>query len=422
MRSDSPGDAVGPPGPARSGRRVTRLYQGFQLCTGLLWWLPIFYVYQRDIGLSDREIFGIQSIYYTAFLLLDIPTGALADRFDYRQFLGGGAAALTLANVLPVVWPGYAGFLVHFLLIAFGNSLISGAGSAYLYEYLHRTGAGPTYRQAEGGGRAYSLVGRVACLPAAGVLMQWYRPAPYLLSAASTAIAVLIALRLPALPDTGPQPPARAAEPVRVAMRRAWRVLCRSRLLVLLMAQGIAIFTLVRICQANLFQPILTAKHLPIAGFGVVMGVTTAFEAAGAARPAWLRRHLGDIRAVFVLTVAMAGCLALVVVSGLAATVAVLCVFSLAAGVSFPIQRQLVNDAITDMRCRATLLSIESLLDRAVCALVIALLGVYLGRGAMNEFLVHVGVATVALMAVLAVAIRQVRRQPDRYHPLGVQP
>jgi MFS family permease len=399
---------------ARRGRRVAKLYNSFQLFTGLLWWLPIFYVYQRDVGLSDREIFGIQSIYYVAFLLLDIPTGALADRFDYRHFLIGGAATLTVANVLPVAAPTYPGFLAHFLLIALGNSLISGAGSAYLYEYLHRSGIGLEYRQAEGSARAYSLVGRIACLPAAGALMAWYRPAPYLLSVGSAAAAVVIALSLPAFPHARGEKPAGpppSSEPLRVATLRAWQVLRGSRMLPLLMVQGVAIFTLVRICQANLFQPILDAKHLPVAGFGVVMGVTTVFEAGGAARPAWLRRYLSDVRAVFVLTVLMAGCLALIVVSGLPATIAVLCVFSLAAGLSFPIQRQLVNDAISDVRCRATLLSMESLIDRAVCALVILVLGDYLGRGAMNEFLVHVALAAVALMAVLAVLVKLVRRQ-----------
>jgi MFS family permease len=399
---------------ARRGRRVAKLYNAFQLFTGLLWWLPIFYVYQRDIGLSDREIFGIQSIYYVAFLLLDIPTGALADRFDYRRSLLGGAATLTVANLLPVVAPTYPGLLAHFLLIALGNSFISGAGSAYLYEYLHRCGIGLEYRQAEGTARAYSLVGRIACLPAAGALMAWYRPAPYLLSVGSAAVAVLIALSLPAFPGAGREQaagPPQPSEPVRVALLRAWQALRGSRMLPLLMVQGVAIFTLVRICQANLFQPILGAKHLPVAGFGVVMGVTTVFEASGAARPAWLRRYLSDVRAVFVLTVVMAGCLALIVPSGLAATIAVLCVFSLAAGLAFPIQRQLINDAISDVRCRATLLSLESLVDRAVCALVILALGSYLGRGAMNDFLVHVALATVALMTALAVLVRLVRRQ-----------
>lgn len=381
---------------------VIRLYKGYQLFNGLLLWLPIFYLYQRDIGLTDQEIFGIQAIYYVAFCLLDVPTGVLADRFDYRRFLQLGAITLTAANLIPVFAQNYWGFLGHFLLIALAYSFTSGAGSAYVYEYLHRTGQDDLYKQAEGSARAYSLTGRVVALPAAGVLMQWHFTSPYWLSAAATLIALGIASKLPPLP-----PGEHHHE--KLAVKRAVATLKRDHYLVLLMVQGVAIFTLVRILQANLFQPVLDAKHLPVAGFGVLMAVTTLFEALGAARPNLIRRAMSDLRAVFVLTTVMAVCLALLAPAGLVATIACLCVFSLATGLSFPVQRQLVNDAITDPRSRATLLSIESLIDRAVCSLVIFLLGGYLAHGAMNEFLVHAAVGTVLLMVVVALSIRFVR-------------
>lgn len=382
--------------------RVIKLYKGFQLCNGLLLWLPIFYLYQRDIGLSDQQIFGIQAIYYVAFCVLDVPLGVLADRFDYRRFLQLGAITITIANLLPVFAQNYWGILTHFLMIALAYSFTSGAGSAYLYEYLQRTGQEELYKQAEGGARAYSLAGRVVALPAAGALMQWHFTSPYWLSAAATLVALGFALKLPPLPPGD-------HHHKEIVVKRAFGALRRAPLLTLLMVQGVAIFTLVRILQANLFQPVLDAKHLPVAMFGVLMAVTTLFEAVGAARPNLIRKTMSDLRAVFVLTVIMAVCLALLVPFGIIGVVVCLCVFSLATGLSFPVQRQLVNDAITDPRSRATLLSIESLIDRAVCALVIFALGGYLARGAMNTFLIHAAAGTVLLMVVVALSIHFVR-------------
>ncbi|MFD2119439.1 hypothetical protein ACFSNO_07525 [Streptomyces cirratus] len=49
----------------------------------------------------------------------------------------------------PVVSPSFAGFMAHFLAIAVARSLVSGASSAYLYEYLHEHGADAHYVQAE---------------------------------------------------------------------------------------------------------------------------------------------------------------------------------------------------------------------------------------------------------------------------------
>jgi MFS family permease len=385
-----------------SAERVIRRYNAFQLFAGLLLWLPIFYVYQRAAGLSDDRIFTIQSIFYLAFCLLDIPTGALADRFGYRRCLQAGAVVLTAANLIPLWQPTFAGFLVQFLMIALAHSLFSGAGSAYLYEYLHRTGNGDAYQQAEGSARAWTLIGRIAGLPAAGVLMQWWPPSPYVVSALCCGTAVVIALGFPDLPSAGPV----KREPVLPALGVALRSLRASPRLMVLMAQGIAVFTLVRIGQANLFQPILESKSLPLGWFGVVMAATTVFEVAGAARSKLLNRF-GPVRIVLVLTVVMAVGLAFVVPMGLVGTIGCLALFSLASGLAFPVQRKLVNRAITVPAQRATLLSIESLADRAVCALVVFLMGGFLARGAMASFLVLLAVGVAVAMLAIAFLVHR---------------
>jgi MFS family permease len=385
--------------------RVIRRYNAFQLFAGLLWWLPVFYVFQRSAGLSDQQIFSIQSIFYLAFCLFDIPTGMIADRFDYRRCLQGGAALLVVANLIPVWQPTFAGFLAQFLLIALAHSLFSGAGSAYLYEYLQRTGNETSYQGAEGSARAWTLIGRIVCLPAAGFLTAWWGPSAYVLSAVTCGIAVVIALGFPSLPAGAEHS---KVERVLPALAGALRSLARSKRLMLLMAQGIAVFTLVRIGQANLFQPILESKHLPLHWFGVLMAATTVFEVAGAARSAVLARF-GQIRVVLVLTVLMAVALAAVIPLGLVGTMACLAVFSLASGLAFPVQRKLVNQAITEPARRATLLSVESLADRAVCALVVFIMGGFLARGAMSGFLIALAAAITVAMVALAVLVTRSR-------------
>jgi len=52
--------------------RAIRLTFGFQFFFGLLPWVPVFSAYQKQLGMSDAEIFGIQSIYYIAFCLPEI--------------------------------------------------------------------------------------------------------------------------------------------------------------------------------------------------------------------------------------------------------------------------------------------------------------------------------------------------------------
>ena len=95
---------------------VVRLYILFQFFFNLLVWVPVFYEFQKRAGLTDPQIFRIQSIYYLAFCFLEIPTGWFADRFGYRTSVRWGAAVLVLANVIPPLLPTFGGFLGHFLL------------------------------------------------------------------------------------------------------------------------------------------------------------------------------------------------------------------------------------------------------------------------------------------------------------------
>lgn len=403
-------------------QRTVRLTYGFQFFFGLLLWVPIFYQYQKLAGLSDGEIFGIQSIYYIVFCLLEIPTGLLADRFDYRTSLAAGAGVLVAANLVPVVLGSYAGFLLHFVLIALARSLVSGAQSAYLYEYLNASGAGAHYLHVEGVGRAYSLIGKIVFWPVIGLLMTWNLPSPYWLTALNAAVALAFAAKLPPIPG-GRRATGKTASLV-AGIGGALSALRSSRWLVLLMVQGIAMFTLVRICQVNLFQPILEAKSLPVNWYGAVLAAMTVFEALGAARPHRLRRAIGPVGSVFTLTIVMALCLGATVFAGAFPAVVLLCVFAVATGIAFPVQKQLLNDSIPDSRYRATLLSMESIVDRAVCALVALALGAYLAAGQLSEFLLLTAAVTCAAMAVLAVLLLAVRKhRSDRHVPtLGRRP
>lgn len=390
-------------------KRAIRLFYGFQFFFPLLLWLPIFYEYQRRSGLSDAQIFSIQSVYYVAFCLLEIPTGMLADIWGYRRCLLYGSLTLLLGNLLPILSPNYVGFLTHFLLIALSRSFISGASSAYLYELLLLHGAEEEYKQIEGNARAYGLAGKVLLWPLAGVLMEWHMGLPYWVTAAAALVSWGFALRLPPVGET---PASREASlggallgPF-VEWRSMLRALQDSPLLVALMLQGVAIFVLGRLCQVNLFQPILNSKSFALGLHGSVMSLMTIFEALGSARPGWLRAWLDDLNAVFALTIVMALALLLIPVAGQVATVLCLCLFAYSMGLAFPIQRQLLNGAIVDSRYRATFLSVESILDRAICAVAASFIGVFLQQGRLDAFLLLSCVLTFAAMAAIFVGMR----------------
>ncbi|MCX6108499.1 MAG: MFS transporter [Proteobacteria bacterium] len=380
--------------------RVVRLYIAFQFFFNLLLWVPIFYTFQRQMGLSDPQIFGIQSIYYVAFCLFEIPTGYIADRFGYRCSMLLGAAMLTAANVLPIIHAGYTSFLYHFLAIALARSLISGASSAYLYEFLKAENASDIYKKVEADARFYSLIGRIAAWAAVGWLMAWQVTSPYWISAINAGLSLVIAIFMPSV-----------SIPVMTSKRslRAWAS-CLNSQLALLMLQGVGIFVMVRVLQVNLYQPILTAKSFDVTAFGWSMSLMTVFEAVGAKVAPYLRRRFTDLTVVTLATITLSVALTIVAASGQTGTLAAFCLFSLAAGVAFPVQKQLLNDAITDSHQRATLLSLESILDRALCALAVLPLGGLVAQGHLSLVLCVTGAAAAVAVLMIQVGYRSLRQ------------
>lgn len=392
---------------------VIKLYYLFQFFFPLLLWLPIFYEYQKRMGLSVPQIFSIQSFYYLAFFFLEIPTGAFADIWGCRLSLRLGALTLVIANLLPVFRVNYSGFMAHFFLIALARSFVSGASNAYLYDFLKSQNRQAGYKQIEGNARAYGLVGKVVCWAGIGALMKWHITLPYWLTAVFAFISLLAAQKLP---ETGAH--AGAAEENAITSPGAYfskhlfpvlKLLRNTPFLVLLMLQGIGIFVLARICQINLYQPILDDKHFDLVSYGWIMSVMTLFEALGSARHNWTRRYISDVSAVFALTIAIAVSFSWMGLAGKAGTMLALFLFAYVTGLAYPIQRQVLNDAITNSRYRATILSMESLIDRGICAWVVAFIAPFVSSGRTGLFLHLSAAATVVFTAALFFVTRRIK-------------
>lgn len=85
-------------------------------------------------GLTIAEVLFVQGIFGVLLSILDVPGGIVADTLGRKNTLilaavlrGVGATGLVLLS-------GYEGMLLAYSLIAFGNSLMSGADVALLYE------------------------------------------------------------------------------------------------------------------------------------------------------------------------------------------------------------------------------------------------------------------------------------------------
>ena len=89
-------------------------------------------------GISLTQVFILQSWFMICIFLLEVPTGAVADRYGRKTSI---ILATLIGIAAPLVYASYPAFTIFFIaesLWALSSSLLSGAGEALTYDTLKK--------------------------------------------------------------------------------------------------------------------------------------------------------------------------------------------------------------------------------------------------------------------------------------------
>ena len=140
--------------------------------------------------ISIQEVVYLEILYAVLVVLLEVPTGVLADRFERRRLLQFGTALEWGSFVVLFASFSFTGFAVAIALSGIGTALRSGAENALLYETLEQDGKTETFERTVG---RLNVIGIVAAVLAAisGALLATRFPFElnYVLSLVSLFIA-----------------------------------------------------------------------------------------------------------------------------------------------------------------------------------------------------------------------------------------
>ena len=144
----------GAPPPARLRRNLrTTLWLSFFQVFLLI--IPIAVPFFQSKGLSMQEVFSLQAVFSLAVLLLEVPSGVLADQLGRRLTLVWGTVFCGLGSSVLMVAQDYWGLLAFELLLAVSSSLVSGADIAMAYDSELALGK-PAEQQGSVVGRLYA--------------------------------------------------------------------------------------------------------------------------------------------------------------------------------------------------------------------------------------------------------------------------
>lgn len=159
--------------------------------------MPIIVIYWQSHGLSVQDIFVLQVIFSIAVVLLEIPSGYLADRLGNKNVIVFGSVIGVLGYLLYWLIPTYVGFVAAELVLALSVSLMSGSRDALLHDTLSAHNATDDYTKYHGRFNAWGQVSEAIAAVSAGLIASSVSLSAVLaIQALVLALAVPVALAL----------------------------------------------------------------------------------------------------------------------------------------------------------------------------------------------------------------------------------
>ncbi|MGH8794347.1 MAG: MFS transporter, partial [Stackebrandtia sp.] len=159
---------------------------------------PVYALLFAENGLSVAEISSLFVIWSVTGLVLEVPSGALADATSRRLLMTVGPLLSAAGFGIWVLFESYPAFALGFILWGVKGALQSGAQEALLYEELDRLGGADRYATVVGRSRAFGTGGiLLATALAAPVFGLGGYPALGAASAAACLACALVASGFP---------------------------------------------------------------------------------------------------------------------------------------------------------------------------------------------------------------------------------
>ena len=351
-------------------KRNIRLLYFFRIVRNFALFVPIIVPFFQENGLSQTQIYLLQSLFAITIVLLEVPSGYFADCIGRKQSILLGAVLSTIGFILYSISYGFLPLLFAEIVLGIGYSFISGADTALAYDSFATEGNEKGYLRFESRSSGYMGASEATASIIGGFLAVASLRTPIVAQAATYSLTIPLALLL--------------TEPKRIksATQHPWRNIMRITKYALhghqeikwLILYGAAMATLTH-TMVWLTQPYYQLVGIPIAWFGVLWAAQLYIMSLFSHNADKYEKWLGKKRAL--ISFPIIGCLSYVIL-GLLPSLAVLPMllgFYFVRGVHIPILQDYVN-AVVESDIRATVLSVKNLVQKLLYALLGPLIGV----------------------------------------------
>lgn len=330
--------------------------------------MPVIVLFYEANGLRLKDIFLLKSVYSIAVVLCEIPAGYLADVWGRRNTLVTGCI-LSFGGFLCYSFSyEFAFFFLAEILLGTGQSMVSGADSALLYDTMLKNNRENEYLKYEGkvtmvGNFSEALAGIIG-----GFLATYSLRLPFYCQTGIAFIGIPAALFLKeySIPTTGIHPLRNILHIIRYSLFTN-KSLCYD-----IMFSGIIGTS--TLTMAWFIQPFFMEIHMPTAFYGIIwtlLNVTVGISALLSDR---LNRKLGENRTYALILLFIVGGYISVSLNITYSGLFLLFLFYIVRGFATPILKGYINKQ-TFSEMRATVLSIRNFIIRLLFAAMAPFIG-----------------------------------------------
>jgi MFS family permease len=347
---------------------ITRLYL-IKIAKWFMLFMPIVVPFYESNGLLMKDIMILQAIYSITIVVLEIPSGYLADVIGRKKTLVMGVVFGTAGFATYSLSHGFEGFLVAEIILGIGQSCISGADSAMLYDSLLEKGRQEQYTRYEGRVTSLGNISEAVAGILGGLLAGISLRVPYITQTAITLIALPAAITLREPARKTPLISAGFMEILRIANFALFRDRPLRRNIFFSAITGTATLTM-----AWFAQPFFIYTGIDILWFGVLWTSLNLTAAITSYTAHYFERHLGMTGSILLIAILVpAGYLALGRFHAPAGLV-ILYLFYLVRGFASPVLKDYIN-RLTSSHIRATVLSVRNFIIRLLFSITGPLFG-----------------------------------------------
>jgi MFS family permease len=175
---------------------IQKLYLA-NFLTGLVFWYGIEKLFMTEIGISPFGVSIIATVFFVVVLLLDIPSGVLADKWNRKYTLILALLMLAISTLIFGLSNGLGLYIFGIVFYGFYVVLTSGTYQAIMYDSLHEMGLHKKYDKYQGKAYAMFLVGvTIASLASGHIANAFGYRSTFFVTILAVVLAVLILITI----------------------------------------------------------------------------------------------------------------------------------------------------------------------------------------------------------------------------------